>query len=201
MVLDTLFIFTGCAVLLVPGGQKTSSSSLTSMFLYSQNVPGLALTYSRRKWKFGKYGGKGSGLRLLFSKYRRMSEFINFMNNKPLSFKMEKTAFYIVAGFSFSDISAKVGTSSRSIFRWLKLPEMQSRIRELRRITIEHSTNDLLRLNKKAVQTLESLLDCTSSPAARCRAASIILTKTTESLEYEYESRLKAIEQRYNEEK
>ncbi len=122
------------------------------------------------------------------------------MNNKPLTFKMEKTAYYIVSGLSFVDIAAKVGTSSRSIFRWLKLPEMQSRIRELRRITIEHSTNDLLRLNKKAVQTLESLLDC-DSPAARCRAASIILTKTTESLEYEYESRLKAIEAKFNETK
>ncbi len=110
---------------------------------------------------------------------------------------MEKTAYYIVSGLSFADIAAKVGTSSRSIFRWLKLPEMQSKIREIRRITVEHSTNDLLRLNKKAVQTLESLLDCTSSPAARCRAASIILTKTTESLEYEYESRLKAIEERF----
>ncbi len=112
---------------------------------------------------------------------------------------MEKTAYYIVSGLSFADIAAKVGISSRSIFRWLKLPEMQSKIREIRRITVEHSTNDLLRLNKKAVQTLESLLDCTSSPASRCRAASIILTKTTESLEYEYESRLKAIEERFNE--
>lgn len=120
--------------------------------------------------------------------------------NKPLSFKMEKTAYYIVSGLSFADIAAKVGVSSRSIFRWLKLPEMQSKIRELRRISIEHSTNDLLRLNKKAVQTLEALMDC-SNPAARCRAAALVLTKTTESLEYEYESRLKAIEERFNETK
>ncbi len=40
--LNTLIIFTGCALLLVPGGQKTSSSLLTSMFLYSENVPGVA---------------------------------------------------------------------------------------------------------------------------------------------------------------
>jgi transposase-like protein len=137
----------------------------------------------------------------VFPKISRIVAELNNMKNKDLSFKMEKTAFYIVSGLSFVDIAAKVGTSSRSIFRWLKLPEMQSRIRELRRITIEHSTNDLLRLNKKAVQTLEKLLDCESSPASRCRAASIILTKTTESLEYEYESRLKAIEAKFNETK
>jgi transposase-like protein len=138
---------------------------------------------------------------LTFLKISRIVAELNNMNNKPLNFKMEKTAYYIVSGLSFADIAAKVGISSRSIFRWLKLPEMQLRIRELRRITIEHSTNDLLRLNKKAVQTLESLLDCTSSPASRCRAASIILTKTTESLEYEYESRIAAIEAKFNETK
>ncbi len=170
------------------------------MFLYSENV-GCAFDLLTQKVKIREICGVLVRLTLLFSKYRRMSEFINFMNNKPLSFKQERTAFYIVSGFSFTDISVKVGTSSRSIFRWLKLPEMQSRIRELRRITIEHSTNDLLRLNKKAVQTLEKLLDCESSPASRCRAASIILTKTTESLEYEYESRLKAIEAKFNETK
>jgi hypothetical protein len=154
-----------------------------------------------QKVKFREICGVLVRLTLLFPKYLGLSPNYKLMNNKPLSFKQERTAFYIVSGFSFTDISVKVGTSSRSIFRWLKLPEMQSRIRELRRIVIENSTNDLLRLNKKAVQTLESLLDCTSSPAARCRAASIILTKTTESLEYEYESRIRAIEQRYNEEK
>jgi transposase-like protein len=119
------------------------------------------------------------------------------MEKDELTFKQEKAAFYIVSGMNLKDVAGLVGCNESTLFRWLRSAAMQNRVRELRRITVEHSTNDLLRLNKKAVQTLESLLDCTSSPAARCRAASIILTKTTESLEYEYESRLKAIEQKF----
>jgi transposase-like protein len=118
------------------------------------------------------------------------------MEKDELTFKQEKAAFYIVSGMNLKDVAGLVGCNESTLFRWLRSAAMQNRVRELRRITVEHSTNDLLRLNKKAVQTLESLLDCTSSPASRCRAASIILTKTTESLEYEYESRLKAIEER-----
>lgn len=121
------------------------------------------------------------------------------MENNELTFKQEKACHYIVGGLSIKDTADLVGVTEQTIFRWLKLPLMQAQIRSLRRIVIENSTNDLLRLNKKAVQTLEALLDC-DNPAARCRAAALVLSKTTESIDiYEYSSRLDAIESKFRE--
>ncbi len=108
----------------------------------------------------------------------------------------------ITSGINLKDVGLAVGVTEQTIFRWLKLPEFQAELRELKRIVIERSLGKLQNLNDKAISTLNELLDCTSSPASRCRAASIILTKNHESIDFfEYESRLKAIEQRFNEEK
>jgi hypothetical protein len=121
------------------------------------------------------------------------------MENKELTFKQEKAAHYIVGGVSLKDTADYVGVSSQTLFRWLKLPAMQTLTRELRRITLEHSINELQRLNSKAISALEDLLS-SPNPAARCRAASIVLTKNHEFLDYyDYDTRLKIIEQRFNE--
>ena len=123
------------------------------------------------------------------------------MENNELTFKQEKACHYIVGGLSIKDTSDLVGVTEQTVFRWLKLSLMQEQIRSLRRLVIENSVNDLLQLNKRAVRTLEALLDCDNQPT-RCRAAVAILTKSNESIDFfEYESRLKAIEQRFNENK
>jgi transposase-like protein len=122
------------------------------------------------------------------------------MEKDELTFKQEKAAFYIVSGMNLKDVAGLVGCNESTLFRWLRSAAMKNRVRELKRTVIEHSLGKLQRLNDKAIQTLSELLDCQSSPAARCRAASIILTKNHESIDFfEYESRLKAIEQRFNE--
>jgi hypothetical protein len=121
------------------------------------------------------------------------------MENKDLKFSQMKAAHYIVGGCSLTETADLVGVTSQTLFRWLKLPAMQVLIRELRRITLEHSINELQRLNSKAISTLEKLLDCESSPASRCRAAAIILTKNTDNLEtFEYSERLRRIEERFD---
>jgi transposase-like protein len=122
------------------------------------------------------------------------------MEKDELTFKQEKAAFYIVSGMNLKDVAGLVGCNESTLFRWLRSAAMKNRVRELKRTVIEHSLGKLQRLNDKAIQTLSELLDCQSSPASRCRAASIILTKNHESIDFfEYESRLKAIEQRFNE--
>lgn len=125
------------------------------------------------------------------------------MEKDELTFKQEKAAFYIVSGMNLKDVAGLVGCNESTLFRWLRdSAAMQNRVRELKRTIIEHSLGKLQRLNDKAIDTLEKLLDCPESAAARCRAASIILTKNHESIDFfEYESRLKAIESKFNENK
>lgn len=121
------------------------------------------------------------------------------MEEKELNYKAEKVAHYLVGGLGIKETADLVGVTTMTVYRYLKIPAVQSLIRSLRRISVEHSINELQRLNSKAISTLEKLLDCADSPASRCRAAAIILTKNTENLTvFEYESRLAAIEARFN---
>jgi DNA-binding MurR/RpiR family transcriptional regulator len=118
-----------------------------------------------------------------------------------LTFKQMKSCYLIVSGMSMRDVADSVGTSETTIFRWLKIPAFQDELRILKRIVIERSLGKLQVLNDKSIQTLERLLSCGNYPT-ECRAAVAILTKNHESIDFfEYESRLKAIEQRFNEEK
>ncbi len=121
------------------------------------------------------------------------------MKNDELNFKQMKSCYLIVSGMSMRDVADSVGTSETTIFRWLKLPTFQDELRQLKRIVIERSLGKLQVLNDKSIQTLERLLNCGNYPT-ECRAAVAILTKNHESIDFfEYESRLKAIEQKFNE--
>jgi DNA-binding MurR/RpiR family transcriptional regulator len=121
------------------------------------------------------------------------------MKNDELNFKQMKSCYLIVSGMSMRDVADSVGTSETTIFRWLKLPTFQDELRQLKRIVIERSLGKLQVLNDKSIQTLERLLNCGNYPT-ECRAAVAILTKNHESIDFfEYESRLKRIEEKFNE--
>ncbi len=121
------------------------------------------------------------------------------MKNDELTFKQMKSCYLIVSGMSMRDVADSVGTSETTIFRWLKLPTFQDELRQLKRIVIERSLGKLQVLNDKSIQTLERLLNCGNYPT-ECRAAVAILTKNHESIDFfEYESRLKRIEEKFNE--
>jgi hypothetical protein len=97
------------------------------------------------------------------------------------------------------DVGSAVGVSEQTIFRWLKLPEFQAELRELKRIVIERSLGKLQNLNDKSIQTLERLLNCGNYPT-ECRAAVAILTKNHESIDFfEYSERLRRIEAKFDE--
>jgi hypothetical protein len=123
------------------------------------------------------------------------------MKDDELSFKQTKACYLIVSGLSLKNVGSAVGCSETTLFRWLKIPAFQDELRSLKRIVIERSLGKLQVLNDKSIQTLERLLNCGNYPT-ECRAAVAILTKNHESIDFfEYESRLKAIEQRFNENK
>jgi len=120
---------------------------------------------------------------------------------KELNFKMEKTAHYLVGGLTIQKTADLVGITTMTVYRYMKIAAFQTLVRELRRITLEHSINELQRLNSKAISTIEALLD-SPNPAARCRAANIVLSKNHEFLDYyDYDTRLKIMESKFNENK
>ena len=111
-----------------------------------------------------------------------------------MSYKEEKLCFYVVGGVPLKKCADFLGLSEPTVYKYLKRTAVQSKIRELRRLAVEHSTNELLKLSSKAVQTLDALLD-SDNAAARCRAACAILDKLQNAVDfYEYESRLRTIE-------
>ena len=121
------------------------------------------------------------------------------MENKELTFKMEKTAHYLVGGLSIKETADLVGVTTMTVYRYLKIPAVQALIRELRRISIEHSIGRLQRMNDAAIECLERNLTCGNHPS-EVRAAVAILTKNHEFQDfYDYDTRLKNIEARFDE--
>lgn len=121
------------------------------------------------------------------------------MENSELKFSQQKACYLISSGLNLKDVSAAVGVTEQTLFRWLKLAPFQDELRSLKRIIAERSLGKLQLLNDKAIETLERLLNCGNSPT-ECRAAVSILTQNQSSIDFfEYESRLRAIEQRFDE--
>ena len=116
------------------------------------------------------------------------------MENSELTFKQEKLCFYVVGGVPLKQCADFLGLSEPTVYKYLRLAPVQSKIRELRRLAVEHSTNELLKLSSKSISTLEALLDCDNMPT-RCRAAVAILDKLQSSVDmWDYDERLKVIE-------
>ncbi len=97
------------------------------------------------------------------------------------------------------DTADLLSVTEMTVYRWIRLKPVQSLIRELRRISIEYSIGRLQRLNDDAISCLERNLTC-GNFAAEVRSASTILTKNAENLDYfDFESRIAAIEEKFNE--
>lgn len=120
------------------------------------------------------------------------------MENSTLKFSQQKACYLICSGINLKDVSAAVGVTEQTLFRWLKLPAFQNELRALKRIVTERSLGKLQLLNDKAIQTLERLLNC-GSHATECRAAVSIITQNQSLITFfEYESRLASIESRFS---
>jgi transposase-like protein len=121
------------------------------------------------------------------------------MKKEELSIKQEKCAHYLVGGMSMKDTADLLGVSEMTVYRWIRLKPVQVLIRALRRLSIEYSIGKLQRLNDAAIECLERNLTCGNFPS-EVRAANTILTKNAENMDYfDFESRIAAIEEKFNE--
>jgi hypothetical protein len=87
--------------------------------------------------------------------------------------------------------------SNGSRIRWLKLPEFQAAYRDARRAAVSQSVARLQQATGAAVSTLlKVMVDPSTPPATKVRAADSVLDHSAKSIELEdFEARLVALEQ------
>ena len=91
------------------------------------------------------------------------------------------------------------GIAERTAYRWIQDPGIQAAILAAESDALQEVTRGLLRLSAAAVDTLEgAMTDSEASPAARIRAADIVLARLLQLREQgifgELEARLLALE-------
>jgi AraC-like DNA-binding protein len=119
-------------------------------------------------------------------------------NITELNIAQQKMCLYLTSGMSLKATAAALKLSERTLYRYLEMSLVQSRIREIRKVMIEHSIGRLLRLNDAAIDTLERNLTC-GNFAAEVRSANTILDKNNQSIEYwNFDSRLALVESRFS---
>jgi AraC-like DNA-binding protein len=121
-------------------------------------------------------------------------------NVTELNHAQQQMCFYLTSGMSLKATSAALKLSERTLYRYLEMPLVQSRIRAIRKVMMEHSIGRLLRLNDAAIDTLERNLS-SSSPASEVRSAVSILRMNHDGIEYwNFDDRLNSIESRFDSE-
>jgi AraC-like DNA-binding protein len=121
-------------------------------------------------------------------------------NVTELNDVQQKMCLYLTSGMSLKATAAALKLSERTLYRYLEMPIVQSRIRSIRKVIMEHSIGRLLRLNDDAISCLERNLTCGNYPS-EVRSANTIIRFNHDSLEYwNFDSRLAAIESRFNDE-
>jgi hypothetical protein len=89
-----------------------------------------------------------------------------------------------------------VGIDTKTLLRWMKIPEFQAAYREARRLAYGQSIARLQQASSAATSTLlKILVDPSSPPNCRLRAAEIILSHAAKAIEIEdIEARVSALE-------
>jgi AraC-like DNA-binding protein len=120
-------------------------------------------------------------------------------NVTELNHAQMQMCLYLTSGKSLKDTAAALKLSERTLYRYLEMPLVQSRIRSIRKIMMEHSIGRLMRLNDSAISCLERNMNC-GNFAAEVRSANTIIRMNHDSLEYwNFDSRIAAIEEKFNE--
>jgi AraC-like DNA-binding protein len=119
-------------------------------------------------------------------------------NVTELNIAQQKMCLYLTSGMSLKATAAALKLSERTLYRYLEMSLVQSRIRDIRKTMLEHSIGRLLRLNDAAIDTLERNLTC-GNFAAEVRSANTILDKNNQSIEYwNFDSRLALVESKFS---
>jgi DNA-binding CsgD family transcriptional regulator len=119
-------------------------------------------------------------------------------NVTELNHAQMQMCLYLTSGKSLKDTAAALKLSERTLYRYLEMSLVQSKIRNIRKVMMEHSIGRLMRLNDSAIDTLQRNLNC-GNFAAEVRSANTIIRMNHDSLEYwNFDSRLALVESKFN---
>jgi hypothetical protein len=126
------------------------------------------------------------------------TEGINIMKGHGAKFgrKKEQAIVALLTHRTTEEAARAVGVSGVTLVRWQKEPEFQASYQEAKRAAYAQSIARLHQLSSAAVSTLgKIMLDATTPPATRVRAADSILDHTTKAIETEdIEARVSELE-------
>jgi transposase-like protein len=100
--------------------------------------------------------------------------------------KKEDAVAALLTNRTIEEAAKSLGIATKTLLRWMKEPEFDSAYRGAKRAAFAQSIARLHHLSSAAVSTLgKIMLDSTTPPATRVRAADSILDHTTKAIEIE----------------
>jgi transposase-like protein len=113
-----------------------------------------------------------------------------------LGSKKEGAVLALLSQRSIEDAARVAGVGPRTLYRWMKEPEFDAAYREGKRAAFSQSIARLHQMASAAVTTLgKAMIDPSTPPATKVRAADSILDHTAKAIELEdMEARLAALE-------
>jgi len=100
--------------------------------------------------------------------------------------KKEEAIVALLVHRTIEEAARSIGIDPKTLFRWMKEPEFDAAYRAAKRAAFAQSIGRLHHLSSAAVSTLgKIMLDSTTPPATRVRAADSILDHTAKAIEIE----------------
>jgi hypothetical protein len=100
--------------------------------------------------------------------------------------KKEEAIVALLAHRTIEEAARSIGIDPKTLFRWMKEPEFDAAYRAAKRAAFAQSIARMHHLSSAAVSTLgKIMLDSTTPPATRVRAADSILDHTAKAIEIE----------------
>jgi hypothetical protein len=111
--------------------------------------------------------------------------------------KKEEAIMALLTQRNIEEAARAAGIGTRTLIRWLKIPEFQAAYLEARRATVSQSNARLQQASSAAVSTLlKIMVDAGAPAAARVRAADHVLDHSKQAIDAEdIEVRVAALEQ------
>jgi hypothetical protein len=120
---------------------------------------------------------------------------MSFNGHGHLGYRAEQAISALVASKTVRQAAASVNISERTLLRWLKLPEFQSRLRKARNEVLEAALEELKILTAEAVKILRDALR-SENEFLRVKAATIVIDRGLKTIEMQdLEERVIALEQ------
>jgi hypothetical protein len=104
-------------------------------------------------------------------------------HGEKLSRRMEQTIAALLSESTLEAAAAKARISTRTLKKWLKLPEFLGQYRAARRAILEHAQGQIQGLTSAAVVVLRDLLVASDKDAVKARVALGILDNAVKAVE------------------